>query len=85
MARSVERLQPQLSDDQQFTALQTQIDEWRRTCGMHHYRHTELARELLRCREMICVRMGIDGIPDTQTLSCGQRDVAVDLPEFRVD
>jgi hypothetical protein len=30
--------------------------------------YPELARELLRCREMICVSMGIDKIPDTQTV-----------------
>ena len=52
---------------------------------MHDHRHIELARELLSCREMIRVRMGIDEIPDAQTIPCGQRDVAVDLAELRVD
>jgi len=47
--------------------------------------YPELARELLRCREMICVSMGIDKIPDTQSVPCGQCDVAVDLPELWID
>lgn len=52
---------------------------------MHYHRNPELARELLRCREMICVRMGIDEIPDTQTVPRRQGDVAVDLPELWVN
>ena len=52
---------------------------------MHHHRHAELARELLGRREMIRVSVGVDEIVDPQTVACGQRDVAVDLTELRVD
>ena len=52
---------------------------------MHDHRHTELVRELLGCREMIRVRVGIDEVADPQTVARGERDVAVDLAEFRVD
>ena len=52
---------------------------------MHHHRHVELARELLGGREMIRVRMGVDEIVDAQTILGGERHVAVDLAEFRVD
>jgi hypothetical protein len=31
---------------------------------MRHHRHAELARELLGCREMIGVHMGVDEIAD---------------------
>jgi hypothetical protein len=34
---------------------------------------------------MIRVRVGVDEISDAQTLPCGERDVAVDLAEFRVN
>src|SRR3989454_9013493 len=56
MARSVQRVQPQPSDNQEITALQVQVDEWGWARAMHHHRHAELARELLGCGEMIRVR-----------------------------
>ena len=34
---------------------------------------------------MIRVSMGVDEIADAQPILCGQRDVAVDLAELRVD
>jgi hypothetical protein len=73
------------SDDQQFTALQAKVDEWCCAGAMHHYRHSELTPELLGCREMIRVRVCVDEIPNAQTIPCGQREVAVNLAEFRVD
>ncbi len=78
VTRSMQRLQPQPSDDQELTALQAQVDKWRWAGAMHHHRHTELARELLGCGEMIRVRVRVDEIPDAQTVPCGQRQVTVE-------
>jgi hypothetical protein len=52
---------------------------------MHDHWYAELARKLLSRREMIRVSMGIDKIPDAQTIFCGQRQVTIDLTELRVD
>ncbi len=85
MAGRVQRLQTQPADDQQFPALQAQIDEGRRARAMHHHRHPELASELLGCGEMIRVRVRIDEIADAQAVTRGERDVAVDLAELRIN
>jgi len=85
MAGSMERLQPQPSDNQEFTALQAQVDEWGWARAMHYHGDTELARELLSCGEMIRMRVRIDEISDAQTIPCGQRGIAVDLAKLRVD
>jgi hypothetical protein len=52
---------------------------------MHDYRHPELARQLLGCRKMVGVCMGVDEIPDAQPIARGERDIAVNLTELRVD
>src|ERR1700733_11225580 len=85
VARCMESLKSQPANHQQFPSLHSQIDEWCRAGVMHHHRHIELARELLSSGEMIRMCMGIDEIPEAQTILCGQRGVAVDLAELRVD
>ncbi len=85
MAGSVERLQPQPPDQQQFLALQAQVDKRRRAGAVHHHRYTELAPELLGCRKMIRVSVRVDEIADTQPIARGQREVTIDLAELRVD
>ena len=81
----MERLQPQPSDNQEFTALQAQVDEWGWTRAMHYHRDAKLARELLSCGEMIRMRMRIDEISDAQSALCSQSNVAVDLAKLRID
>ena len=52
---------------------------------MHHHRHPKLASELLGCGEMIRVRVCIDEIADSQAVARGEREVAVDLAELRIN
>ena len=85
VARRVQCLQSESADDQQFAALQAQVDERCRAGAMHDHWHIRLSSQLLTGGEMIRVRMGVDEIAYAQTISCGQCQVAVDLAELRID
>jgi hypothetical protein len=47
VAGSMECLQTESSDCQEFAALQAQVDEWSGACAVHYHRDRELASELL--------------------------------------
>ena len=73
MTRRVQRLQPQLADDQHFAVVQPQVDKGRRAGAVHDHRHVQLARQLLGGREMVRMGMGVDQIADAQAIPRGQR------------
>ncbi len=81
----MQSLKSQPAHHQQFATPHAQIDERRRARVMHDHRHIELAGELLCSGEMVRMGMGIDEIPEAQTILCRKRGVAVDLAELRVD
>jgi len=81
----MQRVQSQLANGEHLTVLELQIHIRGRTQGMHDDLRTQLLRELLRSREVIRVGMGIDEVPDAQSVLGCQRDIALDLAEFGID
>ncbi len=85
VARCVQNLQAKLSNGQHLPVIQREGHEGRRAEPMHRDRYLELSRQLLRCREMIRVRMGVDHITDPQTIARGECQISVDERDFRID
>ena len=78
-------MQAQLSDDDHLAITDPHVHKGRRTRSVHHHRLTQLPRELPGRREMIGVSMSVDQVADTQTVSGSERNVVVNLADFRID
>jgi hypothetical protein len=85
VARRIQHLQSQLPDRQHFAVVQTQIHERGRTRAVHHDRDTELSGELVCGGEVIGVGVGIDEIPDAQTVPRRQCEVGVNVADLGID
>jgi hypothetical protein len=77
--------QAQCADDNQLAVIEAHVDERCRAPVVHRDRHTQLAANLLRGREMIRVGVGIDDVMYAQSMSGSERKVTVDLADLGVD
>ena len=71
VTRCVQHAQAQLADSQHLTIVQRQAHERRRAGPVHGDRQPQLLGQLLRGREMIRVRVGVDQVADAQTFTRG--------------
>ena len=68
---------------QHLTVVQPQVDEWRRARAVHRNGYVEFPGQLLSGGKMVGVGMCIDQIVDAQTVTRGQREIAIDQVESR--
>jgi hypothetical protein len=83
--RRVQYLQTMLADQQHLTVVQPQIHEWCRARAMHSNGYVEFPGKLLGSGKMVGVRMRINQVVDAQTVTRGQRDVAINQADFWID
>jgi hypothetical protein len=75
----------QLTEYDGFAVSQSQVDKRRRVRVVHGDRYIEPVRQLASCGEVVGVGVCIDCITDTQSVARGEREVAIDLTELRVN
>jgi hypothetical protein len=81
----VDRLQAQLSDMIISPSPIRMSTKGAGTRSVHHHRHASLPRELPGRREMVGVGVGVDQVADAQAVTGGERNIVVDLADFRID
>src|SRR4030088_2877793 len=83
--RRMQYLQTMFADHQHLTVVQPQIHEWCRARAMHRNGYVEFPGKLLGGGKMVGVGMRINQVVDAQTVTRGQRDVAVNQADFWID
>ena len=85
MTRGVDHPEAELADDQELPVVDPQVGEGRRGAPVHDDAGPELTGELAGGGEVVGMGMAVDHVADAEPLLHGERDVAVDQIERRID
>jgi hypothetical protein len=85
MTRCMNGAQPQLAHREHFPIVEPEIRKRRGTFPMHHHGGIEFFTQLLGGGKMIRMGVRIDDIADADAGLRREREIAVDLPDFRID
>ncbi len=85
MSRSVHDVDSQLPEHDGFPIADTHIHEGRRARLMHGDGYVEAPRQLPGGGEVVRVSVRVDDMTNAQPVMRGQRNVAIDLAQLRID
>ena len=85
VTRCVDDAQPEPPRDDRLAVVDAHVDVGREARAVHDTRHLEAPREVARGREMVGVGVRVDDVMEAQPRPGGEREVAIDLAQLRVD